>query len=53
MQNAFSKAISTQKIMPTFKSVKQMKLAAEKENSKGIWFSKAKKIHDFYNTSMN
>ncbi|WP_432672438.1 excinuclease ABC subunit UvrC [Flavobacterium sp. SM2513] len=36
-----------------FKSVKRLKLATEKEISEVIGVSKAKKIHDFYNTSMN
>ena len=34
-----------------FKSVKRLKLATEKEISEVIGVSKAKKIHDFYNTS--
>jgi excinuclease ABC subunit C len=36
-----------------FKSVKRLKLATEKEISEVIGVSKAKKIYDFYNTSVN
>ena len=36
-----------------FKSVTRLKLATEKEISDVIGVSKAKKIYDFYNTSMN
>lgn len=36
-----------------FKSVKRLKLATEKEIAEVIGVSKAKKIHDFYNTSTN
>ena len=36
-----------------FKSVTRLKLATEKEISEVIGVSKAKKIYDFYNTSMN
>jgi excinuclease ABC subunit C len=36
-----------------FKSVKRLKLATEKEISEVVGVSKAKKIHDFYNTINN
>ncbi len=61
-QNALNSSMETipgigEKTMQTlilhFKSVKRLTLATEKEISEVIGVSKAKKIYDFYNTSMN